>query len=334
MSYHAYSSKEKGAPLEKFSYEPKALSDFDIEVSISHCGVCHSDLHLIDNDWGISSYPLVPGHEIVGRVESAGKAVRHLKPGDRVGIGWQRSSCMICHTCMSGDHNLCDKNEATCLGHFGGFADKIRVDSRFALQVPDSLDSAGVAPLFCGGVTVFSPMSRYNLRSTHRVGVIGIGGLGHLALQYARAFGCEVFAFSSSPSKAEEAKRLGAHHFIDSTSKKDLRLVKGKLDFIISTVFASLDWDMYLGCLSNHGRLVFVGAPNEQLKVHAHNLMSGNKSMSGSSIGSPEDIRQMLEFSARHQIQAQIEKFPMAQVNEAMARLKRNQARYRIVLEN
>lgn len=332
--FHGYVAHEKGAKLEKFEYQPKPLGDFDIEVAISHCGVCHSDLHLIDNDWGISGYPLVPGHEIVGRIENVGKLVKHLSPGVRVGIGWQRSACMICSTCMTGDQHLCDKHEATCLAHFGGFADRIRIDSRFAIAVPEQLDSAGVAPLFCGGVTVFSPMLRYGLRSHHKVGVIGIGGLGHMALQFARGFGCEVFAFSSSSNKAEEAKRLGAHHFIDSTSKKDLRLVRGKLDFIVSTVFANLDWNMYLGCLANHGRLVFVGAPNEPVQIHAHNLMSGNKTMSGSSIGSPEDIRKMLEFSARHEILAQIEKFPMSQVNEAIARVKDNKARYRIVLEN
>ncbi len=332
--YQAYCSKEKGAPLERFDYEPKPLTEFDVEVRISHCGICHSDLHLIENDWGVSSYPLVPGHEIVGQIENVGRLVKHLKPGDRVGIGWQRSACLLCYACMSGDHNLCAANQATCLGHFGGFADKIRVDSRFALKLPDGLDSAGAAPLFCGGVTVFSPLLHYDVRATHRVGVIGIGGLGHLALQYARAFGCEVFAFSSSPNKSDEALRLGAHHFVDSTSKKDLRSVKGKLDFIISTVAVNLDWDMYLNCLSNHGRLVFVGVPSDQVKIHATNVMGGNRSLSGSSIGSPEDIRQMLEFSARHNIVAQTEKFKMNQVNEAMTRLKENKARYRIVLEN
>lgn len=334
MQFHAYSSKAKTAALEPFQYEPKPLGPMEVEVAIQHCGICHSDLHLIDNDWGISRYPMVPGHEIVGLVSTMGEMVKHLKPGLRVGIGWQRSACMTCNLCMSGEHNLCPRNEATCAGHFGGFADRIRIDSRFAIALPESLDGAAAAPMFCGGITVFSPFLRFDVKPIHRIGVIGIGGLGHMAVQFARAYGCEVFAFTSSANKADEITQMGAHHVVSSTNPRDLNSLRGKLDFIISTTTADLPWGNFVDCLGANGRLCFVGVPGKPLSLAAGQLLGGRKSVSGSPIGSPEEIRLMLEFAARHGIKPIIERFPMPKVNEALERLRSNQARFRIVLDN
>ena len=218
MTIHAHAAMAPRQTLNPFQYEPAGLGPWDVEVAITHCGICHSDIHLIDNDWGISSYPLVPGHEIIGTVEDAGAEVKHLKKGQRVGVGWQRGSCLVCEQCLKGNENLCPENRATCVGNHGGFAERIRVDSRFAFPIPDALASENAAPLLCGGATVYSPLKNYGVVPSMRIGVIGIGGLGHLALQFANAFGCEVTAFSSTPDKEKEAGLFGAHRFIASAN--------------------------------------------------------------------------------------------------------------------
>ncbi len=209
MTISSWAATAADAPLQPFSYEPRELGPFDLEIAISHCGICHSDIHMLDNDWGMSTYPLVPGHEIIGTVRQAGSAVTKFTAGRRVGVGWQRSSCMECEWCVGGMETCCAGQQATCVGHHGGFAEAIRTDSRFAFAIPEDLPSAAAAPLLCGGVTVYTPL-RDAVRPSSRVGVIGIGGLGHMAIRFARAFGCEVTAFSTSPAKEEEARRLGA----------------------------------------------------------------------------------------------------------------------------
>lgn len=330
---NGYAAMQRGQALKAFNYSPDELGPMDVEVAITHCGICHSDLHLIDNDWKISSYPFIPGHEIIGMVTAAGGGVAHLKAGDRVGIGWQRGACLVCEQCASGNDHLCPEHEATCVGHHGGFAERIRVDSRYAFPVPSALASENAAPLLCGGATVYSPLRHHGVRPDQRVGVIGIGGLGHLALQFAAAMGCEVTAFSASPDKEKEAKSFGAHHFLSSREPLKERRGGGFLDLILTTVFVDLDWTAYLKTLRPNGTLCFLGAPPSPLSIPVAMLQSGQKSVGASVIGSRHTIAEMLEFAARHGITAKTEVLPLAEVNTALDKVRSNRARYRMVLE-
>lgn len=331
MSVSAFAAMAAKQDLVPYEYEPERMGPHDVEVAISHSGICHSDLHLIDNDWSTSTYPLVPGHEIVGRVTAAGEACP-FTIGQRVGIGWQRSSCHDCEQCRAGHENLCPRQQATCVGHMGGFARRIRTDSRFAFLLPDTLDSAAAAPLLCGGATVFSPLRRWGVREGWRVGVIGIGGLGHLALRFLRAMGCRPVAFTSSPDKRDEAVRLGAETAASSTSPREIREHAGQLDFLLCTVPARLDWITYLQALKPNGVLCLVGAPPGLMQFPAAQLLTGQRAIAGSDIGSPASIREMLAFAAEHGIGAQIETAPMSEVNDALRRVRENRVRYRMVL--
>jgi uncharacterized zinc-type alcohol dehydrogenase-like protein len=319
--------------LSPYSYEPATLRAGDIEIEISHCGICHSDLHLIDNDWSSSTYPLVPGHEIVGTVSAAGGECR-LALGQRVGMGWQRSACHECEQCLAGHENLCPRQQATCVGHMGGFAQRIRTDERFAFALPPELDAAATAPLLCGGVTVFAPLKRWGIRAGAHVGVIGIGGLGHLALRFLRAMGCHATAFTSSPDKREEAARLGAEDTASSTNAREIRAHANRFDFLLCTVPARLDWITYLQTLKPNGVLCLVGAPPGLLQIPAAQLLTGQRAICGSDIGSPAAIREMLAFAAEHRIGAEVETAPMADVNAALLRVRENRVRYRMVLTN
>jgi len=333
MKIQAYAAHGPGMPLEPFQYEPPALEASQVEISISHCGICHSDLHLLDNDWGITQYPMVPGHEIVGTVTQAGSAAKGFREGQRVGVGWEAGSCGECQYCLRGEENMCLDWRGTCTHGYGGYASAIRVDSRFVIPIPESMDSERAAPLLCGGITVYSPLARY-AQPAMRAGVVGLGGLGHLAVQYARAFGCEVTAFSTSPEKEAEARSLGAHHFINTRDAGAVQSAANSFDFVISTVPADLNWGEYVNALRPKGTLCIVGAPQSDVRLPAFPLILGSKAVCGSAVGSPSQIRQMLEFSARHGIYPKTERFPMAQVNAALNRLRSNLARYRIVLAN
>jgi uncharacterized zinc-type alcohol dehydrogenase-like protein len=334
MTIHGYAALAAKKTLEKFHYEPEELGPWDVEATISHCGICHSDVHLIDDDWGMSSYPLVPGHEIVGIVRAVGSDVRHLEKGQRIGIGWQRSSCSSCEFCLRGEENLCSEQQATCLGHYGGFAEAIRTDSRFVFAIPENLESENVGPLLCGGITVYSPLRRYGVNPAMKVGVIGIGGLGHLALQYARAFGCEVTAFSTSEDKEAEAKQFGAHHFVCTADASALEKGVNSLDFILSTVYADINWEAYLNILRPNGKLCTVGASANPITLPAFPLLVGQKTVCGSVIGGRAIIQEMLEFSARHGVKAKTELLPMSEVNAAIKKVRSGKARYRMVLKN
>jgi uncharacterized zinc-type alcohol dehydrogenase-like protein len=329
----AYAASEAGAALEPHQYAPDELGPHDVEIDITHCGICHSDLHLIDGDWGTSEYPLIPGHEIVGTIAERGTLATDHQVGDRVGVGWQCGSCHHCEWCVRGEENLCAHIVDTCVGRPGGFASRIRVDGRFAFQIPDSLASEQAAPLFCGGATVYSPLQRY-ARPQSRVGIIGIGGLGHLAIRFANAFGCEVTAFSSTAAKEEEARALGAHNFVSSTDDAALKSVRGSFDLIVSTVNRSLQWNRYLTALRPHGVLSFVGALGEPMTLPTGLLVAANRSVSGSLIGGRAAIREMLDFAALHDIGARVEVLPIAEVNTALDRLRKNDVRYRFVLAN
>jgi alcohol/geraniol dehydrogenase (NADP+) len=333
MTIHCYAAKNPKQRLAPFQYDPQPLARDEVEVKISHCGICHSDIHLLDNDWGITDYPFVPGHEIVGTVRALGEDVRGLSKGQRVGIGWQRSACLQCEYCVRGFENLCPQIKDTCVSNHGGFAESIHIDSRFVFPLPDALDSETAAPLLCGGVTVYSALNHYGVRPSMKVGVIGIGGLGHLALQFANAMGCEVTAFSSTPQKEPEARGLGAHHFVFDDDSQTLEKVASTQDFILSTVSADLNWESYVDALRPGGKLCFVGVPKEPIKVSAFSLIVGKNSICGSPIGSRTDIRDMLDFAARHDIKACTETLPLAEVNTGIERVRDNQARYRVVLK-
>ena len=323
-----------GAELLSFKYDPGKLGLHEVEIAISHCGICHSDLHLIANDWGISQYPFIPGHEVVGLVSAVGAEVRSLEVGQRVGLGWQSNSCGVCEWCSRGMENLCPESEGTCVHRHGGYADRVRANARFVIPLPEALESESAAPLLCGGITVYNPMRTHGVNPSSRVGVVGIGGLGHLAIQFARAFGAEITAFSTSAAKEEEALALGAHHFVNSRESKAMKDVVGSLDFILSTVNADQDWGVYVAALRPTGNLCFVGVPPSPVSVHAFPLISGLRSISGNPTGSPYRIKEMLDVAARHSVKATVESFPMAQANAAIEKVKKNKVRYRAVLTN
>jgi uncharacterized zinc-type alcohol dehydrogenase-like protein len=305
-----------------------------VEIKVTHCGLCHSDLSMLDNEWGISKYPFVPGHEAVGTVVATGQEAKGLKVGQRVGVGWSSSSCLSCPECLSGSHNLCQFGQGTIVGRHGGFADRIRVQWTWARPLPERLDSSKTGPLLCGGVTVFTPFKDYDVAPTARVGIIGIGGLGHMALQFANKWGCEVHAFTTSDSKEAEAKQLGAH-FVHNTKRDGaLKSLTRSLDLILSTVNVPLDIPALLETLRPKGRLHVVGAILKPMEIPAFGLIMGQKSVTGSPVGSPTTIDHMLEFSARHSVAPVVEYFPMSKVNDALEHLRSGKARYRIVLVN
>jgi alcohol/geraniol dehydrogenase (NADP+) len=323
-----------GAQLLPYKYAVGELGPHEVEVKITHCGVCHSDLHLIDNDWGVSRYPFIPGHEIVGTVTGVGSEVVDRKNGERVGIGWQADSCGICEWCRQGDEHLCAKSQPTCIGRNGGYADAVRVNSRFAIPVPEGLESENVAPLLCGGITVYSPLRNFLARPASRVGVIGIGGLGHMGLQFANAFGCEVTAFSTSQDKEQEARELGAHHFVNTRDNGNLKKAAGSLDLILSTVSADQDIQSFVAALRPKGTLVILGVGPSPLQVTGFSLIAGQKAVAGSPSGSPRDLHEMLDVAARHKVKAITERFAMKDANKAVEKVKKNQVRYRAVLAN
>lgn len=328
----AWAASAPGAPLELSEYDLGPLGAEEVEVAVEHCGICHSDLSVIDDEWGNAAYPLVPGHEVVGRIVATGDQIKGLSVGERVGIGWNSGSCMHCRRCLAGDQHLCAEVQATIVGHHGGFAERVRAHWAWAMPIPEQLDGSEVGPLLCGGITVFNPLLQFGVRPPDRVGVVGIGGLGHLALMFARAWGCEVTAFTSSPDKFDEAQRLGAHRVLSSRDSTAIRTAAESFDLLIVTVNVPLDWDALISTLAPHGRLHVVGAVLEPIPVRAFDLILGQRSISGSPTGSPVDIATMLDFAARHRIHPQVEYFPMSRVNDALAHLRAGRARYRIVL--
>jgi uncharacterized zinc-type alcohol dehydrogenase-like protein len=328
----AYAAFEAGGELQPFEYDPGELGQNEVEIDVDFCGICHSDLSMVDNEWGISQYPLVPGHEVVGTVAACGTHVTNLEIGDTVGLGWHAGYCMTCDNCMQGDHNMCANAEATIVGHHGGFADKVRAQAASVIKLPEGLDLESSGPLFCGGITVFNPLIQFSIKPTDSVAVIGIGGLGHMAIQFFKAWGCQVTAFTSSEAKTKEAMELGAHRIINSRDPEALETATGQFDLVLSTVNVKLDWNKYINTLKTRGRLHFVGATLEPLDLQLFPMLMGQRSVSGSPVGSPANIGRMLEFAVRHDIKPIIEKFRLDQVNDAFARLRSGQTRYRIVL--
>jgi uncharacterized zinc-type alcohol dehydrogenase-like protein len=331
---NAYAVVESGGELTAYSYDPGALDDHYVEIQVESCGICHSDISMIDNDWGLSEYPLVPGHEVIGVVSAVGNAVDQVAIGQRVGLGWHADYCFTCPSCLDDDHNLCTASQGTIIGRHGGFADKVRAHQHSVIALPEGVNAESAGPLFCGGITVFNPIVQFGVKPMDKVAVIGIGGLGHLALQFLWAWGCEVTAFTSTEAKAAEAMSLGAHHVVDSRDKSALKAVAGQFDMILSTVNVKLQWNHYLEALKPKGRLHFVGATLDPLDISAFGLISAQRSVSGSPVGSPATIKTMLDFVAQHKIAPAVEYFPFSQINEAIKHVREGKARYRVVLRH
>jgi uncharacterized zinc-type alcohol dehydrogenase-like protein len=330
----AMAAFEAHGQLKPFEFSNGELKSDQVDIAVKYCGVCHSDLSMLENEWHMSAYPFVPGHEVVGTVAAVGREVKHLKAGDTVGLGWYSGSCLTCPQCVSGNQNLCPTAEGTIVGRYGGFANMVRAQALWTIPLPSGLDASKAGPLFCGGITVFNPLVQCGVLPTHRVGVIGVGGLGHLALQFLNKWGCEVTAFSSSKGKYDELKKLGAHHVVDSKDSAALSKLAGKFDFIISTVNVPLKWDEFIAVLAPKGRLHFVGAVGEPLGLTLFPMISAQRSVSASPLGSPATTARMLEFCARHSIAPVTEQFKLSDVNKAFDHLRAGKARYRLVLQN
>jgi uncharacterized zinc-type alcohol dehydrogenase-like protein len=331
-NYKAWVAKGAKQPMVLEAVSPGPLGAEDVEVAVEHCGLCHSDLSVLNNEWGISQFPATLGHEVVGRITALGANTKGLTLGQRVGVGWYSGSDMHCRQCKSGNQHLCPNAQATIIGHRGGFASHVRAHWAWAIPLPEKLNVADAGPLLCGGITVFNPLAMH-AKSTDRVGIIGIGGLGHMAVKFAAAYGCDVTAFTSSESKFDEAKGFGAHHVVSSKDSAAIKKLAGSFDMLISTVNVRLDWDALINTLAPNGRLHIVGAVLEPIPVAAFSIIMAQRSVSGSPTGSPVNIATMLDFAARHNITPQTEHFPMKKINEAFARLESGKARYRIVLD-
>jgi len=333
-TFNAYAANTAHGPLESFSFDPGPIGPEDVEIKVSHCGLCHSDISMLDNEWGMAQFPFVPGHEVTGTVVALGEQAKGLKVGQRVGLGWTARSCLHCHECLSGEQHLCATGQGTIVGRHGGFADRVRAQWTWCRPIPDALDLSKVGPLLCGGITVFAPLLLHDVPSTARVGVIGIGGLGHMALQFANKWGCEVHAFTTSDSKEAEARKLGAHCVHNTKKDGELKKLSRSFDLIISTINAPQDMGVFLETLAPNGCFHNVGAVLKPMEVPAFSLIMGQRSVSGSPTGSPTAIDHMLDFSARHAIAPVVELFPMSMVNDAMEHLRSGKARYRVVLVN
>lgn len=332
----SYAAMQQGQPLQPYQYDAGELKAHEVEVKVEYCGVCHSDLSMIDNEWGSAEYPLIAGHEVIGTIAALGSEAQHkgLQLGQRVGIGWTADSCQHCDSCIGGKQILCQNGiTATIVGHAGGFAETVRAGWQWVIPVPDDLNPEVAGPLLCGGITVFDPLLRHNIQGIHKVGVIGIGGLGHMAIKLVKAWGCEVTAFSSSPDKTQEILEMGATQVVNSRDKAQLDALQGQFDLIINTINVSLDWMPYFAALAPEGKFHTVGVVLEPIAVPAFTLIGGAKAVTGSPTGSPLALRQLLRFAARTQVAPTVEVFPMSKINEALQHLRDGKARYRVVLK-
>jgi uncharacterized zinc-type alcohol dehydrogenase-like protein len=333
ITISGYAAKTIGQPLEFLTYEPPKLGAHDVRVLITHCGVCHTDIQAIHDYYGITKFPFVPGHEIVGYVSEVGESVTELKEGDRVGIGWQGRSCGHCEWCERGEEQLClDIARMGTWDPYGGFSASVVVDNRFAYLLPDGMSSEVAAPLMCAGITVYSALLPYNTQPAKKLGVVGIGGLGHLAIQFAHALGYEVTAISSTPEKKAEAIAFGADNFLFARDEASLQKAEFSFDLLLCTTNGVIDWIRIIDLLRKKGICILAGFPD--LAFNSTDLVAHQVSIIGSFIGNRATMREMLSFAHKHDIKPMIELMPMSQVNEALQKVKENRARYRIVLVN
>ena len=341
----AYSASSATAPLTSTTIPRRDATSNDVQIEILYCGICHSDLHTVRNEWSsvmATTYPCVPGHEIVGRVTAVGSAVSDFKPGNIVGVGCLVDSDHNCPSCQADLEQFCSNatftynspdKHGTAPVTFGGYSESIVVDKRFVLRIPGNLDLAGVAPLLCAGITTYSPIRRWGDLKGKKVGVVGLGGLGHMGVKFACSFGAHVVVFTTSPGKKKDALRLGAHEVIISTNSEEMQKHAGSFDFILDTVAADHDINTYLGMLTLDGNLTLVGAPEKPLQVSAFALIFGRKSLSGSLIGGIEETQEMLDFCGEHNITSDVEVIPIQKVNEAYERLLKSDVKYRFSID-
>jgi uncharacterized zinc-type alcohol dehydrogenase-like protein len=338
----AYATHSAGAPLEPFQIERRAVGPTDVQIEIAYCGICHSDIHQVRDEWGRSLFPMVPGHEIVGRVTAVGAQVKAFQPGDLAGVGCMVDSCRTCPSCQRKLEQFCEKGVAWSYNStemdrltrtYGGYSSQVVVAEAFTLKVPASLDLAASAPLLCAGITTYSPLRRWNTKKGDRVGVVGLGGLGHMAVKLAAAMGAEVTMLSTSKTKEADARRLGAHHFALTSEDASFKGLAGHFDLLIDTISAPHDYNKYLGLLRVEGTMVLLGIPPTPIPVAAGVLIGGRRNLSGSLIGGIQETQEMLDFCAEHHIVSDIELIPVQQVNQAYERMLKNDVRYRFVLD-
>jgi uncharacterized zinc-type alcohol dehydrogenase-like protein len=329
---HAWAAPEAGAPFQPFEYELGPIGHDDVEIEVDHCGICHSDLSMRDNAWGITTYPFVGGHEIEGRIVAVGSGVSPERIGQRVGVGWISRTDPDCPMCISGRHNLSPTQEGVIVGRHGGFADRVRAQSTWTYEIPEGIPAGEAGPLFCGGATVWTPFHDH-AHPTHRIGVVGIGGLGHMALRFARAWGCHVTAFTTSENKRAEAMAMGAHDVVVSADADALAARAGTLDLLVTTQNVPIDWTGHLQMLRPDGWLHIVGAVLEPIPVSAFDLIMSHRRVTGTPTSNPASIHAMVEFAARHGIAPTTEHFPVERINEAFDKVAANRVRYRAVLD-
>lgn len=345
FSTKAYAAASSTSPLASLSIPRRDPTERDVQIDILYCGICHSDLHMVRNEWSDIlpiTYPIVPGHEIVGRVRQVGPAVTRFKAGDLVGVGCLVDSDRTCPRCQAGLENFCPNltltfnspdRHGTAPVTYGGYSGSVVVDEHFVLRIPAHLDPAGAAPLLCAGITTYSPLRHWGVTQGKKVGVVGLGGLGHMGVKLARAFGAHVVVFTTSPGKTEDALRLGAHEVVLSRDSAAMRKHSGSFDFILDTVSAEHDVNAYLHLLHLDGNLTLVGAPSKPLAVAAFALIFGRRSLSGSNIGGIAETQEMLDFCGQHHLTADVEIIPIQKVNEAYERLLRSDVKYRFVID-
>jgi len=338
----AFGTDTADAALNQIAIKRREVGSHDVEIDILFCGVCHSDLHTARNEWHATVYPCVPGHEIIGKVIAVGNQVNKFNVGDSVGVGCMVDSCRSCSACREGLEQYCENGniqtyngEDVHLGYhtLGGYSEKIVVDENYVLNIPSNLDLASSAPLLCAGITTYSPLKHWNVGPGKIVGVVGIGGLGHMGVKLAKAMGAEVIVYTTSESKKEDAKRLGAHDVIVSTDPQQMKKYVNKLDFVLDCVSATHDINVYLKQLKRDGSLALVGAPEHDIPVAAFSLIPGRKSFSGSTIGSIAETQEMLDFCSKHQITSDIEMLKIQDINHAYERLLKGDIKYRFVID-
>ena len=332
IQVQAKAAKSAGASLESYQFEIDSPQEFDCLIKVKSCGICHSDVHIIDNDWGVSHYPAVPGHEVIGEVLEIGSQVNHLQVGDLVGVGWQKSACLQCRQCLQGNENLCSQNKALIVAGYGGFASHLLTDSRFVFSIPKGIDPTHAGPLLCGGITVYSALRHAGMTSGQDIGIIGIGGLGHLAVQFAQRLGNRVTVFTTSEDKAEFAKQQGADRAIVVPRGESPPPPEQPLQILLSTVPANLDWPAYINYLDADGTLTFVGITDAPLNIPIFSLLALRRRIMASPIGGRAILMDMLDVAAQYGIKPVIETFPLEDVNEAIDRVRSNKVRYRAIL--
>ncbi len=339
---NSYAAQSPTTPLAPYQLERRATGPKDVSIEILYCGVCHSDIHQVRDEWGGSIYPMVPGHEIVGRVTEIGANVTKFKVGDIAGVGCFVDSCRTCSNCEAGLEQYCDtgmvgtyngREKVTNLPTYGGYSTKIVVDEQYTLTISPNLPLSGVAPLLCAGITTYSPLRHLGVGKGHRVAVLGLGGLGHMGVKFAAAFGAEVTMLSSSPSKEADAKKLGAHHFALTSDKETMNGLQNHFDFILNTISAQHEYGTYLDLLRTNGTMIVVGVPPTPSKVPAFNLIMKRRSIIGSLIGGIKETQEMLDFCAEHNIVSDVEVINVQTINEAYERMIKGDVRYRFVID-